>query len=98
MIAIAETVVNPEAMVRAAVAANEAANAAYYASMLATITLGAVLILGALIVFMAFKFHELVRHTNGMMQSLLEMTDKVGRAAGRQEQKDEDAAAKGKER
>jgi len=86
-------------MVRAAVAANDAANSAYYASMLSIMTLAVVLILGVMVLYMAFKFHEMVQHTNGMLKNLLELTDKVSRAegvlVGRQEQKDEDLA-KGK--
>jgi len=90
-----EAVVNPEAMVRAAVAANDAASAAYYASIMAMLTLIAVLILGAMVTYMAFQFREMVNHTNGMLKNLMELTDKVSRAegiaTGRQEQKDEDA-------
>jgi hypothetical protein len=90
--------INPEAMVGAAVAATNAATSAYYASLLATVTLLAVLIMGAMVIYMAFKFREMVQHTDGMLASLIELTDKVSRAegvlTGRQEQKDEDAAAK----
>jgi hypothetical protein len=92
---VAETVVNPEAMINAAVAAANAQTAAYWAAILAVLTLGAVLVMGLMVGFMAYKFREMVVHTNGMLKSLLDLTDKISRAegvaTGRQAQKDEDA-------
>ena len=95
---VAETLVNPEAMVRAAVAATNAEQAAYWAAVMSVMTLGALLIGGAMLLYMAFKFQQLVHHTDGMREELVAATRKLalieGNIAGRAEQKEETARLK----
>jgi|GEM_PF-5749135 len=89
LFALEAPVVNPEAMVKAAVAANDAATAAYWAAILAVLTLAGVVMMGAIILYNAFQFRELVRYTNGMREELVTTTRKLalveGNLAGRAE-------------
>jgi hypothetical protein len=89
---------NPEAMVRAAVAANDAAAAAWQATVISLMVLVGILIIGAVMMFMAFHFKELVRNTDGMREELILATRKLalleGNILGRAEQKDETAGLK----
>jgi len=98
LLAVANDAVNPEAMVRAAVAAVQASVAAYWAAVLAVLTLGSVLVLGAIIIYIAFQFKDLVRHTNGMREELVQATRKLalieGNLTGRAELKEEEASLK----
>jgi len=85
------TTVNPEAMVRAAVAASNAESAAWYASLLSVVSLLILLGIGIVFVFLFYEIRELVVHTNGMREQLVEATRKLalieGRILGRAEQK-----------
>jgi len=89
---------NPEAMIRAAVAASDAATSAYWAAMLSIVTLVVLLIGGAMMLYMAFEFKSLVKNTNGMREKLVEATRKLaliqGNIAGRAELKEEEAGLK----
>jgi hypothetical protein len=54
--------------------------------------------MGALFIFMAFQLKDLVRHTNGMREELMQATRKLalieGNVIGRAEQKQEEAGLK----
>jgi len=88
------TELNPEAMVRAAVAAADAANAAWWATAVSVLTLLSVFAMGLIFVFMAFQLKDLVKHTNGMRQDLMDATRKLafieGNIAGRAELREEE--------
>lgn len=87
---------NPEAMIRAAVAANAAESAAWYASVMSGITLGVLLIMGVgiFVVLYTFlelkrcfigmreKFEKLERNTDGILQQLLDATRKLAMIEG----------------
>jgi beta-lactamase regulating signal transducer with metallopeptidase domain len=73
---------NPEAIINAAIAAKAAelaANQAFYMSLAIFVVL---LIIGAAIMFTAYKFAELEHNTNEMRIQLVEATRKLGLAEG----------------
>jgi len=81
---------NPEALINAAIAAKAAelaANQSFYISIVIILML---LIIGALMMFVAYKFDELKRNTDGMRDQLVEATRKLalleGNMIGRAEQ------------
>lgn len=88
--------VNPEAMVKAAVAAAAAEGAAWQAAIMAGITLLGILILGAFMFIIVYnflelkrcfvgmreKFERMERNTDGIMSALLEATRKLALIEG----------------
>jgi len=73
---------NPEAIINAAIAAKAAelaANQAFYMSLAIFVVL---LVIGAAIMFTAYKFAELERNTNGMRINLVEATRKLALLEG----------------
>ena len=80
---------NPEAIINAAVAASTAALAANQAFYISVAILVVLLVIGAGMMFIAYKFAMLERNTDGMRVSLVEATRKLalleGNLAGRAE-------------
>lgn len=92
---VADTVTNPEAMVNAAIAAKAAelaANQAFYGLVFVIFML---LIIGAMMMFVAYRFERLERNTDGMRERLVDATRKLalieGNLVGRAEQTEEQA-------
>ncbi len=87
------SVANPEAVINAAVAANAAAAAAAQAYFMSVLTLGALAILGAASIIIAYNFRQLERNTNSMKDQLVDATRKLalieGNIIGRAEQTQE---------
>ena len=90
--------INPEAMINAAIAAKAAEAAANQVLYGIAILVVMVLIIGAMMMFIAYKFDELKRNTDGMRDELVLATRKLalveGNVAGRQEQMNESAGLK----
>lgn len=90
--------INPEAMIAAAIAAKSAESAAWYASIMAAITLVVLLGIGLMMMFVWLKFDKLERNTDGMREALVVATRKLalieGNITGRAEQLQEQAGQK----
>ena len=91
--------VNPEAMINAAIsakAAEFAANQVFYGIMVVIVML---LLIGAMMMFVAFRFDKLERNTDGMREQLITATRKLalieGNVVGRAEQIEEQAGIRG---
>lgn len=88
----------PQALIAATVAAKNAETMAWQSLVLDVAILGAIMILGAMVLYMAFQFRELVTHVNGMRMELVSATRKLalseGNVAGRAELAEEQADLK----
>jgi len=69
-------------LVNAVNAANQAAQAAWIAAGLSIVVLGAVLIIGAVIAWMAWKVSHIEHNTNSITNQLVAATRKLGLAEG----------------
>ena len=102
MMLLAEAVngstINPEAMINAAIAAKSAELAATQAFYISIIVIVMLLAIGAMMMFVAYKFDELKRNTDGMREALVIATRKLalmeGHAAGRADLIEEQAGLK----
>ena len=102
MIQLAEAAVNgtinPEAVINAAIAAKSAELAATQAFYISIVVIVLLLAIGAMMMFVAYKFDELKRNTDGMREALIIATRKValmeGHAAGRADLIEEQAGSK----
>ena len=96
----APTLPSPEAVINAAIAAKAAELAANQSFYIGILIIVALLVIGAMMMFIAYKFTDLERNTNGMRKELVETTRKLalleGNMAGREEQTQEQHAKKEK--
>ena len=80
---------NPEAIINAAVAASSAALAANQAFYISVAIFAVLLIIGAAMMFLVYKFVEIEHNTDGMRIELVETTRKLallqGNVKGREE-------------
>lgn len=90
--------INPEAMIKAAIAASNAEAAAWNAAIMAAVTLVVLLVVGALMGMIWLKFSALEHNTDGMREALIIATRKLalieGNVIGRAEQSEEQAGLK----
>ena len=96
--AVTSSAINPEAMINAAIAAKSAELAATQAFYISIVVIVMLLAIGAMMMFVAYKFDELKRNTDGMREALMLATRKLalieGHAAGRAELEEEQAGLK----
>lgn len=94
--------INPEAMINAAIAAKSAELAATQAFYVSIAVIVMLLIIGAMMMFVVYKFDELKRNTDGMREALVIATRKLalleGNAIGRAEQIEEQVGLKEREK
>ena len=94
----ADKLFNPAAMINAAIAAKAAELAANQVLYGIGVLIVMLLVIGALMMFVAYKFDELKRNTDGMRDELMKATRNLalieGNQTGREEQTKEQEALK----
>jgi len=80
---------NPEAMINAAIAAKAAELAANQVLYGIGVLIVMVLVIGALMMLVAYKFDELKRNTDGMREELIKTTRNLALIEGNQTGRDE---------
>ena len=88
----------PQALIAATVAAKNAETMAWQALIIGIIIVCLMLVGGGILIYIMLQFRDLVIHTNGMRQSLVDATRKLalleGNVMGRAELTDEQAGLK----